>query len=528
VPIGQLGGGLKPAALPVLFPAGKKDVLLADQDWPFQLHHVGPEVWESSDGTRDVRLHAPHHRKGVQLEPLAVLFQPPSRRNWLEPVQGFVLWFRASPRYQQNGRISWEVADEDGRPDEIARWVPDQSDEFVGVLEVRRDTLLDFMREFDLDLAVFYDENRSTTEVAHGWRDDEQEAHRSWRVWATDVMGDVRVVIRCVTVLLRPPPLRSDPNAVDLGQTLEYVVGLDPDTGEKLTLSYPGDPHEQTAWEGAGHDNFLTPVYFRREVLDYYLNDPRHYTVSQTQVSAGDQWSIPISITARGNVQVWLGDLGRISERAQHHWQPYAIADDDEVPAWRIAQDLDAQFVSPPRDEGVERVRRAIEECNEMAQLYCGKPLYAEITGMNADRIQTLHTPLNSSLPAFQHQITTLAILIADHLNSDFFSAVGAPAAEGSLNRLAGWLQAVLDVSREEAREVIGGLFAVQAIRSSGGGAHRAGEGGNAALERAQIDMDDLPDGFERLAQRAAESLDNVRDTLNSLPPLARDAQSAT
>ncbi len=371
------------------------------------------------------------------------------------------------------------------------------------------------MRDFNLDLAIFFEENREVEGVEDGQRDEGREELRYWRYWSADVGDHVRAVLRVVTVIERPPVLRDDPEAA-LDQTLEYVIGMDPKTGEPERLSYPGPPHEKTAYPGAGDDNFLTPVFFRREVLNEYLNDPKHYTVSKTEVSAGDVWSLPIAITEQGNVQIWLGDLGRISEGAQRHFQRFNIADDDAVPDWRIRRDLAAEWVKTPEDEAVDQLWAALRECNEAAVRLCGQPLYAEVGGMNRERLEAMHVPLNSSLPAFQHQVTSLAILVADHLNSGFFDAVGAPSGQGSLNRLAEWLEHSLRVSRDEAREKIGGLYAVQAIRSSTG-AHRVGDDAIPALERAGIDRDELPTGFERLVAGATEAIRNVTAELRGL-----------
>jgi hypothetical protein len=517
IPVAGLGGWLGPASLPVLFANGNERELLASSDWPIQFRDAAPQVWETVEGEKHAHLEPELERSGVALHPLAVFFRPPGRRAWLEPVQSFVLYSGAAPRQRGSGRIVWEIPDEDGRPDEMARWIPGTEDDFNGVLEIRRDALFDFLRDFDFDLAVFFEENRGDNSVPDGWRDEDQEELRSWRCWASDVMnGDIRVVLRCVTVIRRPPALTEEERRH--GQTLDYPIGTNRDTGEPILASYPGGTLPQTTWEGAGRDNFLTPVFFKREVLDVYLSDPRFYTVSEVQVSAGEMWSIPIAITERGNVQVWLGDLGRISDRAQRHWQQFAIADDDELPEWRFRQDLGAEFVDPPGDEGVQRVKAALSECNEAAEAAFDVPMFSEVDGLSAQRIETLHTPLNDSAPAFQHQVTSLAILLVDSLNPEFLKAANAPEDGGGLSRLAGWLEQTFGLAPDDAKDEIGGLFAVLAIRSSGGGAHRAGSRAPEVLERAGIDLDNLSEGFEKLAQLAADSLVRVCDRLRSLP----------
>jgi hypothetical protein len=261
----------------------------------------------------------------------------------------------------------------------------------------------------------------------------------------------------------------------------------------------------------------MTPVYFRREVLSEYYADPAHYTVSPTRLQAGAIWSIPIAITELGNVQVWLGDLGRMSEAAQHHWQRFATPDEDSVPEWRVRTDIMNEWVDRPSDR-IEDLRAAISEVNDAAIEYMGVPCFADPTGMDVQRINALHVPLNRSAAAFQQQITNLAILLVDHLNKGFLDAVQAKRADGQLNRLATWLSDVLDCAFEDAKALIGGLYAVYSIRSSVG-SHRAGERGQDALARSEIHETDLQRGFEALCDRARDSLIEIRDALRSLRP---------
>ena len=141
-----------------------------------------------------------------------------------------------------------EVRDADGRPEEIARWVPIAGDEKAGgTLEIRRDRLFKFMREFDFDLAIYFEENRAVLGVDEDWRDSEREGNRYWRAWASRPPDELRAVLRCVTVLERPPGLDQDPGEAAHGQTLEYIIGTDLATGDPVMDSYPGKPRRGSA-----------------------------------------------------------------------------------------------------------------------------------------------------------------------------------------------------------------------------------------------------------------------------------------
>jgi hypothetical protein len=511
--------------MPVLCPKGAKDVMLTSAGWPLQFADAGPEVFDAyTDGVKERQaiLHPEHHLGETPIEHLAVAFRPPDRRSWIEPVQSFVLYVGASPRLRNEGQIDWEIPDEDGKPEIIATWTRTPDTEYEGVLRIRRDTLLQFMTTFGFDLAIYYEEIRADDSVPGDWSDEEREPVRYWRCWASAGFTEqTQVVLRCVTVIESPEADDEEEAGYD-ASSLEYVIGTDPATGKPITSSYPGPPNEQTIWEGAGRNNFLTPVIFEREVLDYYLDDPKHYSVTERQVTAGYVWGIPIAITEHGHVQVWLGDLGRISKSAQEHWKRFNIADDDPVPEWRMRQDLGAQFARPPETEPLDRLRGAISHCNDAARRYAGHPLFADVEGLSADRVQAIRVPRSGSLPAFQDEVMSLAILLVEHLNGDFFAAAGITTSGGSLQRLTAWIQALTEMPETDAKNVIGGLFAIQAIRSKAGGTHRGGSSGIEALSRAEIDPEDLAAGFERLVLGAIESLATLAALLEGLSPIAQ------
>ena len=522
VPVAGLGGYTGPASIPVLFPRGAKDDMLAGADWPLQYSDAGPEVFYSyTEGVKEHQaiLHPEHHLGEMSIEHLAVAFEPPDRRSWIEPVQGFVLFWGASPHLGRDGQIDWEVPDEDGKPEIIATWSRTPQTEYEGVLRIRRDKLLNFLAVFDLGLAIYFEENIADDSVPGEWRDDEREPLRYWRCWASAGFTEhTRVVLRCVTVIEAPAREDEDEDRYSTS-SLDYVIGSDPVTGKPVTASFPGPTLEETTWEGAGRDNFLTPVLFKRDVLDYYLDDPKHYSVDNQQVTAGHMWGIPIAITKSGHVQVWLGDLGRIPKSAQEHWKRFNIADDDPVPEWRIEQDLHAKFARPPESEPLDRLRRAIRDCDEAAQRYCGEKLFADVDGLSGDRVRNIRVPRNGSMPAFQDEVMSLAILLVEHLNAQFFVKAGVGKG-GSLERLTAWLRNATGKTDADAKDVIAGLFAIQAIRSKAGGAHRGGSSGIEALGRAELEPEDLAAGFERLVLGAITSVEELTTILKESAPV--------
>lgn len=67
--------------------------------------------------------------------------------------------------------------------------------------------------------------------------------------------------------------------------------------------------------------HFLTPVFFKSEVLKKYYDNPAKFSVEARYLRCLDLWGLPIDTNKKGLVYVWLGDLGRIPYKEQQHWR---------------------------------------------------------------------------------------------------------------------------------------------------------------------------------------------------------------
>lgn len=506
VPVGQLGGFLGPAACPTLV-LGPKEAVLAGTEWPLQFTAAEPEVWQSfanEQPTREAHLHPVKEEEAVTYAPFVAYFDPYGTPSWLEPVQPFVLYWRAWPRHDGGGNVTWYEEGDDSRPDEIARWRLVRFDDAStgGLLEVRRDRLMTFLAEFEYDLAIYYEHNIEANQLEDEWRDEELEDNRYWRVWATDVHPEIRAVLRAVTFLERPE--RDEPEepwSPEARERIPFVVGSDAQ-GQPITAATP-----QT--------EFLTPVFFRDEVLERYYQDPSTYRVEQDIVRGGRQWALSIARTDRNTIQAWLGDLNGLPVSVQRHWAEFAVPDQG-VPDWRLRRDFLAEFADAPERGVVADLRRAIARANSAADERFGEPLFAPVEAVHVEAVRTMRVPANPAMPAFLEQVRTLALLVVDHLSSRFLDAAAAQAENtGTLNRLARLVATLSGEDLEQAKNRIGGLYAVQSVRSNVA-SHRTGPLVDQTLARAGINRFDLPAGYVRLVEGATTAIEYLRDLLSN------------
>ena len=72
---------------------------------------------------------------------------------------------------------------------------------------------------------------------------------------------------------------------------VEFIIGLD-ENGDEIT--YTSDPDALADFFGANPDapNYLTPVHFRKQILDKYYQQPSKYSVEDSILRCGYLWSM--------------------------------------------------------------------------------------------------------------------------------------------------------------------------------------------------------------------------------------------
>ncbi len=239
-----------------------------------------------------------------------------------------------------------------------------------------------------------------------------------------------------------------------------------------------------------GTPHFLTPVFFKREVLAKYYQEPKRYTVSGSGVKCLSLWSIPIDITDEDLVQVWLGDLGRIPYTEQLHWRQFNIAPKGTITRHRWLRDFMAEFADPDNDP-VYYFHVAFEEVQREVRAKYQDDLFTGLDDKDKHAYETLHLPLTEEWKEFDEQVQALAKITVDSLNVALLShetgqRIDGVTIKGSLDLLKEYLKKI-GVLEDIKEQILYALHAIQTIRSTGA-AHRKGSNFEAALKRFQLD----------------------------------------
>lgn len=195
---------------------------------------------------------------------------------------------------------------------------------------------------------------------------------------------------------------------------------------------------------GSGGDpeapGYLTPVFFRPEVLDRYRRDPVFF-VTEREIRCGSSWRLSIDNVYSDRVMVYLGDLGRYlpSFERQHFLANEVSPVGHRIAAEVVAADLLGLWTE--RTEGV--VSQFFRALDRLKQSWCqrfGVELYRELHDDDLYLLQQIHIPSTRSQEEFDSIVQSLQRLLIEYIDESQFSAVKG-SDSGSLNRMERFLK---------------------------------------------------------------------------------------
>ena len=180
-------------------------------------------------------------------------------------------------------------------------------------------------------------------------------------------------------------------------------------------LDDDGNPVEASCTEKQAPIEFLRPIYFKKDVLQKYYDNPRIYRVFDGFLSHLDLWSVPYGQNECDLVIVWLGDLGKLPYEEQLHWRRYNIAPEGSIGRAFYNRQLMAEFAES--DDPVHRITHLRERINKKFQETFGFALFRQLSEDEHYVLNTLHSLTTNEQKEFDEQILYLAKGFIDSLD---------------------------------------------------------------------------------------------------------------
>ncbi|MYB59010.1 MAG: hypothetical protein F4X51_21745 [Gemmatimonadetes bacterium] len=286
----------------------------------------------------------------------------------------------------------------------------------------------------------------------------------------------------------------------------EFIIGVDENGNEIIHTS---NPNALANNFGANPDapHFLTPVHFRKQVLEKYYQEPIKYTIEDSLLHCGGLWCMWIDNNHDDKVCAWLGDLGRdLPYTEQLHWRSYNIPPEGGVSKTYFKRQILNQSADSDRPEHLFRIR--YHELQKVCKESLGWQLLLPLGTGDEYHFQGLRIPATDEQSDFDALVLSLTKILIDSLNERRLNTLISKDQKAKLKGSIARLEAVLSAHHVEGvAERIAFLRKLQSLRSSSA-AHRKGNKYRKIARDFGVESQHLRDVFTGIIWRALDVLD--------------------
>jgi hypothetical protein len=489
---------------------------LKHDSWDFHVGDGRPGFSQGSDGKEQVTI---YHRFGGSggVRPL-VCYRDfyGAFPTYLELCEEFRHYHNLA---EDHGRGLLLDFDRSGYEIEVARVKP-------ALIEGRTKYLREFQAGTGFFLAIYIDSVRySQLELSAVTKGERTVVHSAeglrYRrdIVKCDHIEEFATFSRLLSKVILPPPPMQEAGVWpfedrDEEKEVSFVTSVD-ESGKPV--EHTSDPDKLRTYFGANPNapHYLTPVYFRREVLTKYYADPDRYTVSDGHLSCLSLWGVRIDNDHPSHVVVFLGDLGRdLPYEERLHWKQFNVAPEGGISATNYKRSFLAEFADPESADLAfqhEYVRFADDWSKQQ-----GWDLFLPLDRADEHLLDTLHVPVTNSQAELDAQVLTLTKLLIDSLNEAEIEARAGPGEKGEKG-ITKFDRFLKKNGFEQADGVIHFLRVLQSLRSAGSG-HRKGSRYSQILADLGVDIRRKPDIMTRLLSEGRAMLRALNDHFGSSP----------
>ena len=292
---------------------------------------------------------------------------------------------------------------------------------------------------------------------------------------------------------------------------LEFIIGVN-DNGEEI--SYTCDPAKiDRHGSNPGAPIDITPVHFRKQVLDKYYNEPDKYSVEDSILNC-PWWSMQIDNHHDDKVIVLLRYLCSLPYTEQLHWRAYNIQPEGTLSKTYLERNFKGLFTDSDRPEHV--FTQSYRDLQTTSEKCLGWQFLLPLTPRDEHHLKSLRIPSTDEQRNFDELVLSLAKILIDSLNHEQLRKLISSKQEESLNpkekerlkQSIGSLEIAFNsCGIKDAGDHISFLRKLQSLRSTGT-AHRKGSNYKELAEKFGIESHSLCSVFAGILWQAVDVLD--------------------
>lgn len=288
----------------------------------------------------------------------------------------------------------------------------------------------------------------------------------------------------------------------------DFIIGEDEFGKEILHTCNPNKLNNYFG-SNSGAPMYLTPVFFKRDVLQKYANKPELYEIRDGSLICQSLWRLEIDNHYKNCIAVYLGDLGRdLPESERGYWKSYNIVGEEGVSEVSFKRDFCNIFTESNMED--HRFQNTFNSLIDQWNEKYGWGLYLPLSTDDQYNLTQIRIPLGNSQPEFDQLVLALVKVLIDSLNEKQLMVNGDDQANlKGISKLEKWLQANGAVGYEEHIIFLRNL---QKLRSTGSG-HRKGKDYNKISDKFGLSEKSKIDAFEEILRKANAFLIYMKDT---------------
>jgi hypothetical protein len=496
-----------------LVPLRDLDTVMEDHCWDIMIGsgHPGCVVSGFGGENQEVR----YYRLGDgPVEPIVVY------REFHGAVPDYV---EVSEEFRLFHRLCWDrkrdvyvAFDESGDPEDVITIKPDR-------VEIRSKYLKQYLAIRDMALLLYFDLDRYST---FGLSDLQLDPKQSESAKEPEIRYDMYSGPfdfsgrRSFTQLLGKKVIRGFSKQEcgiwpyePVRQYADFLIqrerGGEPE-------AWNADHNRLANYFGANSEapHYLTPVFFRREVLNKYYANPERYSVEDGYLRASGRWGLQMDNNHAECVVVFLGDLGRdLPYKEQLYWKTFNVEPAGSMSEVYFRRSILGQFTGPSRPDLL--FKQALEQFSKDFLRLFGWPLFKPVSTGDEHFLTALRIPLSETQAEFDSQVLAISKCLIDSINEGELVKVISlqdPAPKG-----IGKLELFLGV-----HGVNGGEDHIRFLRNlwnlRHGAGHRKGESYTKAARFFKLEEQGFILAFEGVLRQAIDLLQFLRKALVPTP----------
>lgn len=480
--------------------------------WDFHIGDGRPQIKRPMTNSKGLIYSTFGNDAGI--EPIVIYRTFSSIRDpFFELSQEFRLFHNL---FEDRSRKRFIIADNSGEESEAVKYNEK-------CIEIRSDLLITFCSAKKMAIAIYLDSHRYSKYTLHQLAIKESSKMNSSKhfTYLHSISSKTSLSKKRVETssfiggkkFLMPRPFIWRETGEDYQK---FIIDSDA-SGSLVYWSCDPDQLANNFGKNPESPHHFTPVYFKREVLNKYYNDPRKYSVKDGCVRCGAFWMLKIDNDRRETVMAYLGDLGRdLPEYERNYWLGFNIKPSGQtISKTAYARDFLAEFADAESPD-LHFTREYESFCEDFRALN-KRDFFLQLHPDDNHFLTSLRMLSGDNQLEFDSQLIALSKILVDSLNEKEMVRelkTILPEDKGII-KLDKFFTERGITAHERHVEF---LRSLQVFRSKSA-AHRKGTGYDRLVANLRAEGVGQQEVFELLLKRGIEFIHFLRISLIPVPP---------